>query len=458
MTAVMRAMSVVAGPKVIRVGVVRGGRVIEERIVKQRTTVTIGASGGAMFVVPSAMVPPMFKLFERIGNAYYLNVLDGMKGRIALASGITEITGGRGTRVLLTEESRGKVVLGETTLLFQFVAPPPPQPRPQLPLAVKGGLAGKNDWTLTFIAAFSFLLHFGLVGTMYSDWSDPIVGDKYDVAGLIDMMGKIPPPVVVEVPDPKAASTTPSKVPTLPTKQPIATQEPAPRQSPQTNPTNQTSPSRTSPGTVSNERSARLAAEADAMQMQTIAGLVGGPAVRNAIDRSNIPGIDLASVAERNVGVVAGNGEIKGGGGAPMQAHKGNGLTGLGVTRADSNGGPGRESTVAGPTGVAQVGISTASVLVPGADGTVASLRGRFRSCYQSGLLIDSTMSGKVTISARIGPNGEVTSSDIASMSGLSPAVGHCIADVVKRATFSAPGGGGATMQIPVTFVQQQTK
>jgi hypothetical protein len=221
MTAVMRAVSLDAGPKVMRVGVVRGGRVLEERIVKQRITVTIGTGEGAMFVVPSAGVPPMFKLFERIGNDYYLNLLDGMKGRIALAAGITEIKGASGTQVKLTDQARGKVVIGDTTLLFQFVAPPPVQPRPQLPLAVKGSLAGKTDWTLTFVVAFSFLLHFGLVGTMYSDWSDPIVGDKYDVAGLVDMMGKIPPPPAVEVPDTTVSNTTPMKVPTLPTKQPV---------------------------------------------------------------------------------------------------------------------------------------------------------------------------------------------------------------------------------------------
>ena len=285
---------------------------------------------------------------------------------------------------------------------------------------------------------------------MYSDWSDPIVGDRYDVGALVDMMGKIPPPPVVEVPDQTAANTTPSKVPTLPTKQPVATEQPSARQA------TQTSSPRPGATQISGERSAQLAARAEAMQMQVLGGLVGGPAVRDAIDRSNIPSVDLRRAAEQNVGVVGGNGDIKMGGGAPVQAHNGGGLNVLGGgIRAEGNPGPGKESAVAGPTGVAQVGTSIATVPVPGADGTVASLRGRFRSCYQSGLLTDSTMSGKVLISARIGPNGEVTSSDIASMSGLSPAVGQCIAGVVKRATFSAPGGGGATLQIPVTFVQQ---
>src|SRR5262245_54559633 len=89
MTAVMRAIAVQTGPKVLRIGLVQGGRIIEERIVKQRTSVTIGQSEKAMFVVPSQHIPPQFKLFELIGNEYYLNFLDGMTGRVALQTGIT---------------------------------------------------------------------------------------------------------------------------------------------------------------------------------------------------------------------------------------------------------------------------------------------------------------------------------------------------------------------------------
>src|SRR5215472_15969644 len=200
MTAVMRAMQI-TGPKVLRIGLVQGGRVIEERIIKQRTSVTIGQSEKAMFVVPSANMPSQHKLFELIGNEYYLNFLDGMTGRVALQTGITDIAAlrvqakriGPMYQVKLTEDARGKIVIGETTFLFQFVAPPPPQPRPQLPLAVKGGLASQIDWNLTIIAAFSFLLHFGFIGAMYSDWMDPVLNDDLTAGGLIDMMKAIPP-------------------------------------------------------------------------------------------------------------------------------------------------------------------------------------------------------------------------------------------------------------------------
>ncbi|MGH7268924.1 MAG: AgmX/PglI C-terminal domain-containing protein, partial [Polyangiaceae bacterium] len=177
-------MAQAAGPKVLRIGLVAGGRILEERVVKQRTSVTVGPSEKSMFVV-QANLPSQFKLFELIGGDYHVNFLDGMTGRIALATGITDLVALKGQakrvgpayQVRLTEEARGKIIIGETTFLFQFVAPPPVQPRPQLPLSVKGGLAAQIDWSLTIIAAFSFLLHFGLVGAMYSDWMDQVVND-----------------------------------------------------------------------------------------------------------------------------------------------------------------------------------------------------------------------------------------------------------------------------------------
>src|SRR5215475_5418024 len=96
MTAVMRAMPQVTGPKVLRIGLVQGGKVIEERVIKQRTGVTIGPSERSMFVIPSKHIPASFKLFELIGQDYVLNFLEGMTGRVALKTGISDLGALRG--------------------------------------------------------------------------------------------------------------------------------------------------------------------------------------------------------------------------------------------------------------------------------------------------------------------------------------------------------------------------
>lgn len=460
MTAVMRAMSVATGPKVLRIGLVQGGRVVEERIIKQRTTVTVGSNEKSMFVIPSQAVPPMFKLFELIGSDYYLNFVDGLTGRVALASGITDLAALRGQakknngvyQVKLTDEARGKVVVGETTFLFQFVAPPPVQPRPQLPLAVKGGLANQIDWSLTIIAAFSFLLHFGIVGAMYSDWMDPVVGDERSVASIVDLMKNIPPPQVEEVPQETNTEATETA---KPTETAGASKKPAGGGAGGA----KAAGGGQSAGAVSDAKAAALAAQADAMQMQMLAALNGGSSVQGALNRSEVPAFDLGGAAASNAGVAHGTGDLKlGSGGSPVQGGgKGPGLSGIGGgTKGSGTGdGAGTETKVAGPKGDASIGSSTASVPISDADRVVAGLRARFRQCYQTGLNSDPTMSGKVVISAKVGPNGEVSSADVSQNTGLSPSVASCIANVVKRATFSAPGGGGSTLQIPVTFVQQ---
>ncbi len=450
MTAVMRAMTMATGPKVLRIGLVHGGRVIEERIIKQRTTVTVGASEKAMFVVPAQSVPPQFKLFELVGSDYYLNFVDGMTGRVALATGISDITAlkgqakrvGNAYQIRLTDEARGKVVIGETTFLFQFVAPPPIQPRPQLPLAVKGGIASQIDWTLTIIAAFSFMLHFGVIGAMYSDWMDPVLNEDMTIAGLIDLAKNVPPPVV-EDDQPKPADTgTPDK-----NDKPTATAPAKAAGGPQ------------KAGSVSDAKAAALAQQAEAMQMQMLAAFGGNSAVQGALNRSDIPPVDLSGAAASGAGVSNTGGNLNlGSGGAPVQGGRGgSGLAGIGgSTTGGANTGAGTGRDVGGPKGDAQIGGTSATVPVNNAERVVAGLRAKFRSCYNTGLQSDPTMQGSVTISAKIAPNGEVSSADIASNNGLSSTVASCIARAVRNANFDAPGGTGSTINIPVKFLQNK--
>ncbi|MFO0663102.1 MAG: AgmX/PglI C-terminal domain-containing protein [Polyangiaceae bacterium] len=456
MTAVMRAMAVQTGPKVLRIGLVKGGRVLEERVIKSRQTVTVGPSEKSTFVISNAQLAPQFKLFELIGTEYSLNFLDGMSGRVALATGITDLAALRGQakrsgnayQVKLTDDARGKVVIGDTTFLFQFVAPPPVQPRPQLPLAVQGGVAASVDWTLTIIAAFSFLLHFGVIGAMYSDWMDPPVAEN-SVQGLVDMMKKIqPPPIEEKPPEEKPEDkAVPDKTPDKTPQKAAANSAPAP------------AGAGGAKAPVSNAQAAALAEKADQMQMQMLAAFGGTSSVAGALNRSDIPPVDLSGAAAAAGGVAAGNGELKlGSGGGPVQGGKGGGgLQGIGggTKGTGEGGGAGGERKVEGPKGDAQLGGTSMSVPVNGADRVIAGLRGRFRSCYQQGLSSDPTMSGKVVISAKVGPNGEVESANVSSNTGLSPTVASCIARAVKNAQFDAPGGGGSQLNIPVTFVQQ---
>lgn len=461
MTAVMRAMPQVQGPKVLRIGLVQGGRVLEERVIKQRTHVTVGPNEKNMFVVASSALPPSFRLFELVGGEYHLSFLDGMTGRVSLESGVSELSALRATakrtsqgasQVRLTESARGKVVIGDTTFLFQFVAPPPVQPKPQLPVSVKGGLSSQIDWKVTIIAAFSFLFHFGMVGALYSDWMDPVVNEELGVAGLIDAVRNLPPPPPVEVPEVEA----PSQAPTA-----AATAE-APKKTPTS-----TGPAKDSGsekrGTMSSGERAALTAQLDQLQMETL-GAFGstGPATAGVLKNGEVPTGVLDQIAASGAGVTAGGpGDLKlgTGGGGPLRPGQtgGAGLGSVGATTAGTQGGSGPAAAVKGPTGTANVGTAAVSGgSVSNADRVVAGMRTGFRACYNRGLASNPDLHGSVKIVAKVGPNGEVVSATPQGGTTLSQDVVECVIKRVRTGQFDPPSGGGATIVIPVTFALQK--
>lgn len=57
-------------------------------------------------------------------------------------------------------------------------------------------------------------------------------------------------------------------------------------------------------------------------------------------------------------------------------------------------------------------------------------------------------------MNARISPDGAVESNHVFVQDGLSDEVAACLLDVLRGASFSPPGGGGSTLMVPVTFVQ----
>ena len=139
MTMAMQAVQIPqAGPKVLRIGLIQNGRIVEERIIGKRETVTVGTSEKNHFAIGGDGVPSRFEVFQVVGNDYILNFTEQMSGRVGLPGGVQDLeqlrksgaarNAGTHFQVKLSDSSRGKVVIANTTLLFQFVSPPPVQP------------------------------------------------------------------------------------------------------------------------------------------------------------------------------------------------------------------------------------------------------------------------------------------------------------------------------------------
>lgn len=454
MTAVMRAVAA-TGPKVLRIGVVQGGRVMEERIIKQRVHVTVGPNEKNLFVVGGESLPATFRLFELVGNDYHLNFLDGMSGRIALPTGISDLNVLRGQakrtpqgayQVRLTEDSRGKVVIGDITFLFQFVAPPPIQPKPQLPVAVLRGASG-IDWNTTMIAALSFLIHFLALGSIYSDWLDPVIDDEVSVANLVDSLKSLPAP---PPPEEKVEEEQPDqKVEEKQKEEPKSTAAPS----------NQRSAD--SGGKVSAAEKASLMQEAERVMLETLAALSNtGPATEGVLNRSEVAmgALDAAAASDKAVG--SGSDPLglgRAGGGTLRPGEQGGGLGGLASTgRGTGTEGSGSGAKVAGPkAAMPGVSSSVAGGNISNAAKVVAAMRAAFRACYQRGLDQNPDSQGSIKMAIRVGPGGEVTGVSATPSGNLPPSVIDCVTARARRAQFDPPEGGAATVQVPVTFVKQ---
>jgi outer membrane biosynthesis protein TonB len=121
--------------KILRVGVFQGERCIEERLIRKRAPITIGQTLSNTFVVPTSAMPKTFKLFDVTSKGeFVLRFNDRMGGRMSLGGNdMIDVTRPRQSKhvrassdgefeITLTEGARGKITIGDTRILFNFVA------------------------------------------------------------------------------------------------------------------------------------------------------------------------------------------------------------------------------------------------------------------------------------------------------------------------------------------------
>jgi hypothetical protein len=156
--------------KILRAGIVQDGRIIEERLLRRKETVTVGRSPRNRFPIPSQNLPESYTLVDVKRGRYHLCFEKGMVGKVLVEDNVLDLKTIAQRKLAerreqqfvypLDESSRGKVVLGDVTLLFQFVAPPPEAPRLKLPAEAKGAWWKGTDRALVA----SFLLSLVLLG------------------------------------------------------------------------------------------------------------------------------------------------------------------------------------------------------------------------------------------------------------------------------------------------------
>ncbi len=439
LTAMMRAAHIPSLPRVLRVGLVSGGKVIHEHAC-DAFPVTLGGDEGANLVIRG--MRGRHTLFAMKDGVLSLCLLPGMSGRMMSEVGLSELgsLARESARVPVSTHARGRIDFAGTRILFQFVERPIPSATPRLPLAVKAG--PQIDWTLAMICAMSFLLHFGFLGAMYSDWADPIVRDDLMVGALVDMERRLTPQTqAIEVRDELQTPATPD-----------AKRTDAQKPSPRATTSNQTAQNGGQPAS-SSKSDPSLMASADAMMMSILtAQSDNAPSTQLALRRSEIPAIDLGK-ADGNVR--PDNSDLTFHSQVPIAPGQKHDLSTLGDTHATAtNTTPGQPRDVAVPFTM-DLPPTVSTVRVSNADRVIAELRPKFRKCYTDGLAKDASQQGALTVRVKIAPTGEVAGVTIQSNTGLSAEVAACVSKRLQNAQFDAPGGTGSNLDVPVKFVHQ---
>jgi hypothetical protein len=135
-------------PKHLEIGIIRDGKLIQDRQIKPGEPVTIGGGPKSTFVLPQTKLPAEFMLFAPNADGYTLRFTEQMSGRVQ--SGNTPValkklaqdpsvqrTDGVWS-LQLTEADRGQITIDNVKILFKFVSPsqpsggPAPDFRPRL--------------------------------------------------------------------------------------------------------------------------------------------------------------------------------------------------------------------------------------------------------------------------------------------------------------------------------------
>jgi len=167
------------GAKVLRIAVVQDKRVVQEKVIERGHSVSVGPAESNDFVIP--FEEDSFALFEWRKDHYVLRFGAELQGKIrssGVAIGLDKLRaeGAKKEEELfiapLADQDRGKLTLGDSTFLFQFVSPPPVQAatpieemnfRPRL----------LDDYEPAFLASLGVSTALGVVFGLWVSLADP---------------------------------------------------------------------------------------------------------------------------------------------------------------------------------------------------------------------------------------------------------------------------------------------
>jgi TonB family protein len=464
--------------KILRVGIIQSGRIVEERLIRKREDVTIGQSSKNTFILPAGQLRKSFTIFETKAGKYHLIYDESMEGRVSAGDGVLDLkelaklpsTKKRGSRytVELEEKSRGKIVIAEFTVLFQFIDAPPVLPRPQLPAAARGSISQSVEWLLVNILLVCGLILGG--GGVYLDFWWQNTGQY-----LVVEFGKKTKAFEVlkaevlaekeeeeeEEPEPEAEEESDEDA--------AAEAEPVPQ--PKKKAPKKAAPKKeekkpdANPRRSSRSRSEKMASVKKKTFLHVLGSVGDGEGGFGANTlKDGVATGKLADAFDDMGGVgIAEAGHSATFAGQPAAVKTGSGGY-KGISRGDAGGGAIKtkkvKSSGRGASKEVRVRANTRGGKIGGKRGKgkmdTAGVQKVFKrrlratkSCYEKALKRNENLRGKVVISFTIGAAGRITEIKVKKNTTGDASVGKCIIAKVKSWKFPRPEGGAVKFNFP---------
>ncbi|MCB9761542.1 MAG: AgmX/PglI C-terminal domain-containing protein [Alphaproteobacteria bacterium] len=428
--------------KVLRIGVVQDGKIVQERLIQAGEPVTVGESPKNTFVLPPTSLGKRFTLFSPVkGGAYRLHFTDNMVGKISYKDAIVPLDQvkqqgdavRKGTEYVLplTDGNRGKVSIDGITVLFQFV-PPPPEPLQATKMDFRPKLIDDDDPVF-----YGFLGLFTALATVFMIYvinADPIERVSMDEIPdrFTQVVMKPEPQEPVEQPDPEYDEDALS----LETKKAEKAEESEPQEPKEKAEKKEMTEAEKAAAEAKRRQEMEQKVLQESKLLMAIIGTRGESSadgkVEDLFSENDFSGQDLDAALASVSGVEVASG-------AKLEAKTGKGGSRGDADIGDLKGAKEGSATVgSGPatqvTGALSLGQEDA-FLEEGDAGAVRKVvkkySGQIKYCYESQLKSDPTLQGRVDVSFTVN-KGRVVNASLFSNSTGNDALGKCIVGKVK--------------------------
>lgn len=423
--------------KVLRVAVVVDGLVCDEVHQSRAEKLSFGSDYRNDVVLFGAAAPLQHTMFDYRAGRYFLDLPAHAKGKLSLGSKAITVTelrnrygGGSRLRVALDPRAKGKLLIGESTVLFQFTDPKPIPPKLPFPVEyavhLSDAVSPLDRYTLASSAA---VLGSFFVYQNFKERTDSLSTDQFDDR-FVQAMG-----LIEQKKEEKLA-------PEEEKKDELAEEEEEKKVEVKEKPKDKPKILDDKP----EKFSAKAVAEARSVGVARVLGTWGGPGEGTVLDVINSTENNLGELFEQGMTttVLADGGDISpfvpGGtgialNGAAVQTDGFNTGDGPGLDKKDDK----LERKVLGTTKATSTDVF-GDVDKNSIKAAIKHRTSALQHCYNKALRTQPDLAGKMTFTIQISVMGSVTSVSIEEDTVGAPAVAACAKAKIQGWRFPSEG------------------